>query len=97
MNPGFDPKHMFMRSMDYLNKYTEVCKCEQCGVVGTRYYRHPYNPCPRCGCEKHPTKYVAIWVETIKVYRVPFVWWRPSTWFNKYKRSGAWVPRDVPR
>ncbi len=93
MNQEFDPKHVFVRSMDDRDVFTEVFKCEHCGVVGTRYYRYLYNPCPRCGCAKKPTTYVAIWIETVKTYRVPFVWWRPSTWFAKRKYGGAWVPR----
>lgn len=86
MDTQYDPKHVVTR-YDKHDKYTEVYTCPDCGVVGTRYYRSEYNPCPRCGSSNRPKKHVAAWVTTAKVYRVPFKWWLLSYIANIAKNA----------
>lgn len=91
---NYDPLHAFSELDDDDGAYIDVHRCESCGVVGTIYYRIPYEPCPRCGETRKPTAYIAIWVSQTKARRVPFSWWRPSTWFQATETVGAWIPRD---
>lgn len=91
----FDPKHV-RTGPDRADKYVTVYQCPTCGVVGSLMYRSPYEPCPRCGDKEKPDEYVAAWVSKVTEYRVPFKWWRPSTWAVRRKHEGAWIPRSKP-
>lgn len=93
MDLEFDPKHV-RTEYDRDDKFVTVYQCQTCGIIGSLMYRSPYKVCPRCGCEKAPAEYAAMWVSKVTEYRVPFKWWRPSTWAVRHKHEGAWIPRS---
>ena len=79
----------------HIDKFIEVTKCNECGVIGDRLYRSRYGPCPNCGgtsCEE----LIARWEEYKKVEGPKFVWYKPSTWKGqKITTIGAWVRKET--